>query len=216
MAEKEIEGTRQQQQPDELHDALVTFHPFIGYIGIIHNFRSQGSFLLFLFTGCRVGLLRIGKVHAGGILHLELLPTVLALDVQAGVDQNGESNEQEEHLERREIGHLHSAEIVADHVAGAQHQVAERTEHTTVAKSPHVEKQKQGILERVAAYRRRLSATWTVVALIVGAAGGTVVLLVREWLHLMGLLLPLLETAVFLLQLLQHLRNDYGLYISLQ
>ena len=50
-------------------------------------------------------------------------------------------------------------------------------EHAPVAQAPDVEEQQEGILERIAPYLCRLSATGTVVALVVRAAGGALVLL---------------------------------------
>ena len=70
-----------------------------------------------------------------------------------------------------------SRQMVADHVARAQQQVANAAEHAAVAHAPDVEIQQQRILKRIAAYLARLTAAGTVVALKVGAAGGTIVLL---------------------------------------
>lgn len=50
-------------------------------------------------------------------------------------------------------------------------------EHAPVAQAPDVEEQQEGILERIAPYLGRLTATGTVVAIVAGATGGTLVLL---------------------------------------
>ena len=78
--------------------------------------------------------------------------------------------EQEEHLERWEVGRLHAVQVVVDHVTRAQYQVADGAEHAAIADAPHIEKQQESVLERETADAGRLSTARTVVALIGGAA----------------------------------------------
>jgi len=54
----------------------------------------------------------------------------------------------------------------------------------------------------IAAYLRRLSTTGTIVALVVRAAGSTLVVYLRKRRHLMWLLLPLTEPLVSMMQIL--------------
>ena len=78
----------------------------------------------------------------------------------------------------------------------AQYQVAQGAEHTAIAYAPDVEEEQQRLLERVAPYLGRLTATWAVVALEVRAAGSAFMFILREWGNLVRLLLPLLESPV--------------------
>lgn len=50
-------------------------------------------------------------------------------------------------------------------------------EHAPVAQAPDVKEQQEGILEGIAPYLCRLTATGTVVAIVAGATGSTLVLL---------------------------------------
>ena len=109
-------------------------------------------------------------------LLLILLHAVDALDVQACFYQNRKGEKQEEHLEGREIGHLHASKIVADHVARTQQKVADTAEHAAIAYAPDIEKQEESLLEGIAAYPGRLSATGAVVTLEVRAAGSALML----------------------------------------
>ena len=54
----------------------------------------------------------------------------------------------------------------------------------------------------IAAYLRRLSTTGTIVALVMRAAGSTLVVYLRKRRHLMWLLLPLTEPLVSMMQIL--------------
>ena len=59
--------------------------------------------------------------------------------------------------------------------------------------------EQEGVLERVADYLARLSATGTVVALVMGAARGAHMLFLGERGYLVRLLFPLAEPSVFVL-----------------
>ena len=72
-------------------------------------------------------------------------------------------------------------------------------EHAPIAQAPDVKEQQEGILEGIAPYLCRLTATGTVVAIVAGATGGTLVLLLGERRHLMRLQLPLLVSFVSIL-----------------
>ena len=103
--------------------------PLKGYVNERVGFLLGLRFRLVLFLGLFGGLLLYlpsgflflrlvgldGMIEGGKpgfldfrILILVLLGTVDALDVQPRIHQNRECAEQEEHLERREIGHLHA------------------------------------------------------------------------------------------------------------
>ena len=122
-----------------------------------------------------------------------------ALDVEARIDNQRQRAEQEEHLEGWEVGHLHTPEVVAYHVAWAQYEVANAAEHAPVAQPPDVEVEQEGVLKRVADYLALLSATGTVVALVMGAARGAHMLFLGERGYLVRLLFPLAEPSVFVL-----------------
>ena len=79
--------------------------------------------------------------------------------------------------------------------------VADAAEHAAIAQSPHVEIQHQGILEGIAGYLARLSATRAVVAVIVCFARRTHVFLLRDWGHPVWLLFPLLKLLESMLYL---------------
>ncbi len=85
-------------------------------------------------------------------LLLILFLAIDALNVQARIYQQAQGQEQEEHLERWEVGHLHTSEIVANHVTRTQYQVADAAEHTPIAQTPDIQIKQDGILERIAAY----------------------------------------------------------------
>ena len=72
-------------------------------------------------------------------------------------------------------------------------------EHAPVAQPPDVEVEQEGVLKRVADYLARLSATGTVVALVMGAARGAHMLFLGERGYLVRLLFPLAEPSVFVL-----------------
>ena len=72
-------------------------------------------------------------------------------------------------------------------------------EHTPVAQAPDIEEKQDGILEGIAPYLCRLTATGTVVSPVMRAAGCTLVLLLGERRHLMRLQLPLLVSFVSIL-----------------
>ena len=61
---------------------------------------------------------------------------------------------------------------------------------------PDVEVEQEGVLKRVADYLARLSATGTVVALVMGAARGTHMLFLGERGYLVRQLFPLAEPPV--------------------
>ena len=67
--------------------------------------------------------------------------------------------------------------IVANHVARTQYQVADAAEHTSVAQAPDIQIKQDGILERIATYLGRLSATGAVVTLVVRATGSALVVI---------------------------------------
>ena len=100
-----------------------------------------------------------------------------ALNVHARIYQQTQGQEQEEHLERWEVGHLHTSEIVADHISRTQYQVSDATEHTPVAQAPDIQIKQDGILERIAAYSGRLSATGAIVTLVVRATSSALVVI---------------------------------------
>ena len=110
-------------------------------------------------------------------LFLILFLAIDALNVHARIYQQAQGQEQEEHLERWEIGHLHTSEIVTDHVARTQYQVADAAEHTPIAQAPDIQIKQDGILERIAAYSGRLSATGAIVTLVVRATGSALVVI---------------------------------------
>lgn len=75
--------------------------------------------------------------------------------------QQRQGRQQKEHLKRREICRLHTSQVVADHIAGSQHQVADAAEHTSVTHTPHIEKEQSSLLKRETANTSRLSAPGT-------------------------------------------------------
>ena len=88
-------------------------------------------------------------------------------------DEQREGSEQEEHLERGEVARLHAVQVVANHVAWAQQHVAHRTEDTAVVHVPDVEEKVDGLFQREAVHRSRLTAAWTEVAYELRAAART-------------------------------------------
>ena len=110
-------------------------------------------------------------------LFLILFIAIDALNVHARIYQQAQGQEQEEHLERWKVGHLHTSEIVADHISRTQYQVSDATEHTPVAQAPDIQIKQDGILERIAAYSGRLSATGAIVTLVVRATSSSLVVI---------------------------------------
>ena len=74
-------------------------------------------------------------------------------------------------------------------------------EHTTIAQSPDIKIQHQGVLEGITGYLARLSAAGAVVTIIVCFACRTHMLLLWNRSHPVRLLLPLLKLFEFLLYL---------------
>lgn len=127
---------------------------------------------------------------------------VFKADIQTGVYQQRQSKKQEEQLERRIIGHLHTLEVVANQITGTQQQVANGTEYAPAAQAPYIQEQEEGIFEGIAAYFEGLSASGTEITPVVHTAVGTLVLLCGKGFHLMGPLLPLPKALVSIYQFL--------------
>ena len=58
-----------------------------------------------------------------------------------------------------------------------RYQVSDATEHTPVAQAPDIQIKQDGILERIAAYSGRLSATGAIVTLVVRATSSSLVVI---------------------------------------
>ena len=127
------------------------------------------------------------------------------LNVQARIYHQPQGQEQEEHLEGWKVRHLHATEIVANHIARTQYQVADATEHAPIAQAPDIQEKQERILERVAPYLGRLTATGAVVAPVMRSTCSALVLFFGEWCHLMRLQFPLLVSLVSIVQILHSL-----------
>ena len=173
LAEEDVEKARQDEEHGQGVDVGETLHK-------VHEQQA-------ILTGLLVDLLHFGR-HLGCLsvfegfgeplpnLFARLLEIVLHPDVHAALNEQRERCQQEEEFEGREIGHLHAREVVANHVAWAQYQVANAAEHAPVANAPDVKEQQKGFLKRIAADLGRLPTPRTVVALEAGAAGGALML----------------------------------------
>ena len=53
--------------------------------------------------------------------------------------------------ERRKVGHMHTSQVVADHVARSQKQVPNGAEHAPVTQTPDIDKQQKGVFKGVTA-----------------------------------------------------------------
>ena len=66
--------------------------------------------------------------------------------------KNGKHRQHKEHLKGREIGSLHTLEIVADHITRAYDKIAYSAEHATIAQSPHIQETQHGSFKRISSY----------------------------------------------------------------
>ena len=156
----------------------------------LHLLFSEQYAILFFIRFIIRRILRYFRLKARKDLLSFLFILFVAIDklnVQARIDHQPQSQKQEEHLEGWEVGHLHATEIVADHVAWTQYQVANAAEHAPIAQAPDIKEKQDGFLEGIAAYPCRLTATGTVVAFVVRATSSTLVLFLGERSHLMRL-----------------------------
>ena len=97
-------------------------------------------FLIHLFVGFLVCFCQ------GGFFLHSFFEEIAVTYVHSAFYEQRESSQQEKHLEGREVCHLHALQIVANHIAGPEQQVAYAVPHASVAESPDVdEKQECGL-----------------------------------------------------------------------
>ena len=121
---------------------------------ILSLFRLNSCSNIFFFLSSDASSDALGLNREKKFLRLLLILFIAidALNVQARLYQQAQGQKQKEHLERWEVGHLHTSEIVANHVTWTQYQVADAAEHTPIAQTPDIQMKQDCILERIAAY----------------------------------------------------------------
>ena len=152
VAQEEIPRAGQEEEHDDLREAGVVGH-LLAY-GI--DYVVEGLFLIVRDVDAvgrclaALGVVVVDVDVDGGLVAARQV--VAVTEVEAAVHDERESGEEEEHLERREVGALHAAQVVADHVAGAEDEVAHAVDHALVAQTPHVDEEEKHGLERIAAH----------------------------------------------------------------